>query len=118
MPTQSQGNEVVTTDAAAHARVEPANALPWRVEKDDFHYAPELTAADDSLVFVLEDGDSMDYDYIVHAANAYPKLVAALREASEQLRRAAQWAPAKMTAGVTTLMCDDHEALLRELGEL
>jgi len=56
---------------------------------------------------------SADAAYIAHAANAYPRLVAALQSALRQVDELTDYEP-----GVGEDYGSDYRALLRELGEL
>jgi len=89
----------------------PATPLPWmfddargaiRVDAGGHQAAPHLA----HLTVRSRDGDG---SYLAHAANAYPKLVEALRK---MLFLAAMEGPADETPVQT-----DAVALLRELGE-
>jgi hypothetical protein len=80
--------------------VKPATPLPW----DRAPVYPDVYYGDPYV-----DMDDADAVYIVHAANAYPKLVAALRKYVESLEHP-----------LHRLVLDGSEgrALLRELGEV
>ena len=93
-----------------HKAPRPATALPWTaVEKSPTYISPivplewHYTRDDDGIHF-----NPQDAAYIAHAANAYPKLVEALREIVDP------------TGGWTNLRVDNAKAaadLLRSLGE-
>lgn len=78
----------------------PSTSLPWEPIKLPGHYG----VVNEQDLRVCESQDSEDAAYIVHAANAYPKLVEALRNA---LRGDKFKAIAELEAA----------DLLRELGE-
>lgn len=72
----------------------PATALPW--SRKDGHYHHVRTE---------------DIDYFIHAANAYPKLVEALRTLTDSLA----WEERR--SGTTYSGADTAHLLLRSLGE-
>ena len=97
--------------------VAPATALPWH------HYGDSLRVQqqNDYTVALVEDPN--DGPYIVRACNAYPKLIAALREMSEMYSHA--WD--RVGGGLVMMepsvnrFDDANETaanLLRELGEM
>ena len=84
----------------------PSTSLPWEPIKLPGHYG----VVNEQDLRVCESQDSEDAAYIVHAANAYPKLIEALR----------------VSLRVSSLPFDHADkranperlrALLRELGE-
>ena len=92
---------------------QPATPLPWEHDSD----TPSRNGSPRAMVFPVDD----DIDnptvvaggikpenaaYLTHAANAYPKLVQALRPMIEG------------TAFITDAQVETARALLRELGEL
>lgn len=79
--------------------IKPATPLPWT--KTDGHFQ-RVTGK--------------DIDYFVHAANAYPRLVEALREAEKNFRYAAWLERNKKYAADLTAHADKCEYVLRELG--
>lgn len=87
--------------------MKPSTPLPWKMMDQDFRI---VVGADDKVtadVRALPGFD--DAAYIVHAANSYPKLVAAITK----------WAEARNGTAVMALLKagDEMTALLRELGE-
>lgn len=104
------------------ARNQPATELPWKWgwngDTCAVWGAAIVLSGGELTAHGVKRGKETNAAYIVHAANAYPRLVAALREASEQLKYAQRWAPTRATDGVIGLMCNDYADLLRELGEL
>ena len=86
----------------------PATPLPWKsVQADQGSF---------STFWILDeeredaDVDDQNADYIAHAANAYPKLVEALRNALEQIDHQAASAAGWPDS-------ENARILLRELGE-
>ena len=91
----------------------PATPLPWKYNK-----AVTIHAVSGARrVVCKETHEEAQYDlpYLTHAANAYPRLVEALRDA-DQL-----WAldeSERELTGFDKSWNDKRRALLRELGEL
>lgn len=97
----------------------PATPLPWHVEQEYFSIADVAGgfAVCDSDMSLTPADWVANSSYIVHAANAYPKLVAKLRLAEEWFRpgTASGGYPPNNALGQYYA---DLTALLRELGEL
>lgn len=102
-------------------RVKPATALPWdwdsqrTYDGDNYPYIPECSFIAGLIGLTGNyEGDSQDCAYVKHACNAYPKLVAALRDVLT-------WYASPVNGGFgvaahsTEVIAAD---LLRELGEL
>jgi hypothetical protein len=98
----------------------PATPLPWFCDganggRDDMTLGISSGGYGvNNVVVWIGDGDEqegipldLDAHYIAHAANAYPKLVEALKEAKSDLAESASLQAAYFNA----------DALLRELGE-
>lgn len=86
----------------------PATPLPWRATKKAVMpkvFGPECGLYRSSEQ-VAAPGNEKDAAYIAHAANAYPKLI-------EALRHCIRVSPLRDTPAD-----DEAEALLRDLGEL
>lgn len=70
-------------DTVKTERVKPATELPWEID------GAEITDGIHEVARVPAHGPSnfrrQDLEYIVHAANLYPELVAALRDAERWL---------------------------------
>ena len=99
------------TTAVAHARMMPATTLPWEQAPDD----PGIVVSkpDDFTVVAQSVNDPrgpQDIRYIVHAANAYPGLIAVLQR---YLLTADNKAPFDVAD-----VDDECRDLLRELGEI
>ena len=107
----SVASEPEVTDAAG-ARAQPATALPWRAQPMDspfrshFGDGYEIYSGDAYIATLKIDGahrHEKDAGYLVHACNAYPRLVAALKGCEPQLVGRKRFAVLQ---------------ILRELGEL
>jgi hypothetical protein len=106
---------LTTSEDLTMTKHTPATPLPWKPWTKRIHH--EIYAANDQIVAQVRQCEGpngsthQDAAYIAHAANAYPKLVAALRLAANGLD----------TTGQTTKQSNDARnharALLRELGE-
>lgn len=101
--------------SAANVKRAPATALPWANDSDAPRKGkpramvfPENDASGEALV--AGNVDPQDAAYIKHAANAYPRLVEALRNLREQV----ECMNAQQAFGRDY---DEAVALLRELGE-
>lgn len=86
---------------------EPATALPWKAASAFVNNAPNVgvvTTGKWGAANVAQCSEQKNADYIAHAANAYPRLVAALRACLDARE---------------TWTAEEHAAygLLRELGE-
>jgi hypothetical protein len=109
--SQGASEQAVTTDAAA--RVQPATALPWEwgwrsydVDAPGSVYSEKLKGHCYAVAMCPRYGKpnfKRDAGYIVHACNAYPRLVTALRYYA---------IPGMGDNG------DKARAILRELGEI
>ena len=105
---------------------QPATPLPWKrvdwlngaVTGEGF--TPIFSGSTDHGELVIE-GRPRDFAYIAHAANAYPKLVEALREmrliAEAQDRAGDEAVPAAYRTKTLHDAVELGNALLRELGE-
>lgn len=103
----------------------PATPLPWKLRKD--HESTDLLGADGDCVNSAAKGSFgddykrvvRDMNYERHAANAYPKLVAALR--GEYAEPFEQWAQERFESGFVytheVYHAEMRHALLSELGE-
>ena len=96
----------------------PATALPWHVTADPRPTSKQpciaTTAAGLPVILATVCGGQRvtNAAYIAHAANAYPRLVAALRK---MIRT---YTPALTDATPEEMFCfKEYTALLRELGE-
>lgn len=91
----------------------PATPLPWRVSP-----AHAAQVQQESGVCRVADCFHADTAYIVHAANAYPELVAALRESIQAYRLQAirDSADIEVRDGWAKLE-ENARALLAKLGE-
>ena len=71
--------------------MKPATPLPWKSDKWTSH-APRTVLIDDDACItgkrvVAECEEATDAAYVVHACNAYPRLIEALKGARETLGR-------------------------------
>ena len=85
-------------------KIKPAQELPWTTNHESVIYSQNKGSQRGA---VAEYGYQQDAAYICHTANAYPKLVKALREAADNLA---------YRGG--NERADAYLAILRELGEL
>lgn len=88
----------------------PSTSLPWETIKLPGYYG----VVNEQDLRACESQDSKDAAYIVHAANAYPKLVEALRETLRD--RLTQANLHQLPPGIRARL-ESARALLRELGE-
>lgn len=97
-------------------RHQPVTPLPWQTELD--LDSVDIVGPLEQHLFIGRGGSetleerAKDSDYAVHAANAYPKLVEALRETSKELRGLAEKFSLSSPGAE-----HDADALLRDLGE-
>lgn len=63
--------------------MKPTTPLPWRLD-DDTHIGTDDTTVCHQSVEMYRDGAKQDMQYLVHAANAYPKLVALVRDWADE----------------------------------
>lgn len=88
---------------------QPATPLPWRdlqgKVQDARGYATELPLQNPTLAVCVTENQHQDSAYIAHTANAYPKLIEALRDAIA-------------TTPPNSSFLESRIALLRELGEV
>lgn len=108
----------------SNVKHQPATPLPWHVggvktpKRGEYPAYPINNAAHENIAqlpIYARGGSNRDAAYIAHAANAYPKLVEALRFGL----RAIEGKMAR-NAGLTAheiAFRDEAEPLLRELGE-
>ncbi len=90
----------------------PATPLPWEtLPAARSNLVHVETSTDHAPVCSLPKARADDAAYIAHAANAYPKLVEALRDAANGLDTTGQTTPQSNAAR------NNARALLRELGE-
>jgi hypothetical protein len=94
-------------------KFEPATPLPWYGAGTGNHQGVVISEVDGANVAVAY--DKLDVPYIVQAANAYPRLVAALRNA---YARAALFGSGQIPAESEAEVCEEFGALLCDLGEL
>jgi hypothetical protein len=97
------------------AKHSPATSLPWKLKQDKAApYSGIYTETGKQITH--ENGATSDENaaYIVHAANAYPKLVEALRETLRD--RLTQANLHQLPPGIRARL-ESARALLRELGE-
>lgn len=104
------------TEKDARSSMKPRARLPWVRELDDVRvpqYAPRRCRAIKSAggAVVAYDLGIPEADYIVHTANAHPRLV-------ELLAVVADPAFLKLEAAQRSLVSATARALLAELGEL
>lgn len=110
--------------------IRPAAPLPWRAQEWTSHAASTVVIDDQqsptgvSIVAECEAYDPTDRvrdaAYIAHAANAYPKLIEALR-ALQQRMDGCQLGPVnggRDEADAIAAEAEESRALLRELGEV
>ena len=90
-----------TKGIAMNKKQKPSTSLPWEPIKLPGHYG----VVNEQDLRVCESQDSEDAAYIVHAANAYPKLVEALRLIVNDAHTGHY------------AVSQDASAILRELGE-
>ena len=101
------------------------SAMPLRAEQR--YQSAERSAIRGAVIldaqgaWIATTGDKPTADYIAHAANAYPKLIEALRKASEVARSAKGYSYAKLHLKACDMaaarVADYTGALLRELRE-
>jgi hypothetical protein len=84
----------------------PATPLPWGEIRDDYEIAPAFYSNDNERRLA-------DLEFAQHAANAYPKLIEALRE----MTNVAIKAIARTNSDNGIEVAEDSRALLRSLGE-
>lgn len=109
---------------------QPATPLPWRsthpMKLDDSaprHGLVRIDAGHFPSVAQMVEYDKrnavpvQDARYIAHAANAYPKLVEALRAASRELWQALGGGDDDDCRTIADARCKRFDSLLRELGE-
>jgi hypothetical protein len=89
----------------------PATPLPWKAVGPKTAEQHVIMSATENVGAFLR----IDADYAAHAANAYPKLVEALRTVAPIIERFA--AEADPQNSVLDQRRDELRALLRELGE-
>lgn len=90
----------------------PATPLPWKTDEND-ELPPAVIRDNEYGDGIAEvQGEQNDADYIAHAANAYPKLVEALRVIADRPPADDGEHAAEVNWIVATAA-----ALLRELGE-
>lgn len=122
----------VSPESGQLAKVVPGTPLPW--EQERVYVSIYVNGADKHGVCQIDsrlENRKPDAAYIVHTANAYPKLIAALRPfADYALKRAAMplnglgdvlhaiHIGTEWEAEVTLTQCNAALALLRSLGEL
>lgn len=94
---------------------EPATPLPWIVNQRN----RIIAAADYRAIANCVHGINAEQDaaYIVHACNAYPRLVEALREARNEMRETWQKSNALRDSVAAGNMMRRFDEVLRELGE-
>ena len=92
-----------TKGIAMNKKQKPSTSLPWEPIKLPGHYG----VVNEQDLRVCESQDSEDAAYIVHAANAYPKLVEALQSIAN--------APATQPEAIGIALA--ARSVLRELGE-
>lgn len=61
----------------------PVTPLPWTVEDGGMFEAQVVGPVEGVAQTILHNGQRQNADYIAHAANAYPKLVEALRKCAD-----------------------------------
>jgi hypothetical protein len=111
VPNHQDQTEVVANPAAAH--VQPATALPWK--HTGTHYADcggrfQEVVGHEGREVISECGPcAEDAAYLVHAANAYPRLIAAVKAMQQAAHLGESWDADDFRA---------VDALLRELREL
>lgn len=88
----------------------PATALPWVAQ--DFGHMVEIQPRGDDPEGLATVNAARDARYIVHAANAYPELVAALRGFTY-----ADSNRDKMPADIDAVNLANARAILAKLGE-
>lgn len=98
----------------------PATPLPWDTAGivPQFHIVggnPQELIADCTVGRDRPKADYANADYLAHAANAYPKLVDALRYFAKNMDPNGEWVA--QSADKRAKAFDDARALLRELGE-
>ena len=112
------------THSGGEVKMKPATELPWETgERTPYIQQPGMFAnvpihspwVEDA--FEGDDGASQNMRYIVHAANAYPRLVEKLRALYDAAEREAN-AHGGDFGEVVGPSAYAAEALLRELGEL
>lgn len=95
----------------------PATPLPWKYGE----LSQNIIGQRGQLIAECVEADFDDAAYISHAANAYPKLVAALRGEYPDQPLYGQWAQERFESGFAhdrkTYNAEMTYALLRELGE-
>jgi hypothetical protein len=96
----------------------PATPLPWIFAplSGIVRQAEEHGTARVCSLHVRPDAEQ-DGDFIAHAANAYPELVAALRRSMGALGPIADDERSEGRKGIASRACDDGQALLAKLGE-
>jgi hypothetical protein len=104
----SSGNPEAVQETTAAAHVQPATALPWELVVSERTIRGGETYLLNVCGSITNAEVLADAEYSVHAANAYPKLVAALMRAADGC---AEFIPTQDEA-------NEAYALLRELGEL
>lgn len=119
---------------ATVARV-PEHALPWHVAEDSYQRSTVDVCSVPRRACVSQSEDYMDAAYIVHACNAYPRLVEALRRCESAMtysaatvspgNRQSEGDRASIHAGRAESSyrqlhygVEDIRLILRELGEL
>lgn len=93
--------------------MKPATPLPWNVPAKYPRYVEggSLQGVCKTYSASIGGGDAQDASYIAHAANAYPRLVGALKQMREEYARLPH------SLGYTFTHLPKIDALLRELGE-
>ena len=92
--------------------IKPAAPLPYRCDSHPEEDFAEILSSNDGPVARTTHDDAA---YIVHACNAYPKLVEALRVAADQIAYLQEISGNDKHGPLDALR--DARALLRELGE-
>ena len=108
------------------ANHQPATSLPWQWEtkgRPTRLYSPDTRIAPETVLSTHGESKVLTADaaYIVAACNAYPKLIAALRDARSRLEgfigSDCECDNTHEQNGTQCCLCE-YGALLRELGEI
>lgn len=98
----------------------PGTPLPWFTWQDPISktWRIDHKLPNNSIIVCIAVGQEQDARQIIHASNAYPRLVAALKEAMPRIESEYCSHRGPCSADSPHCYTQEYHALLRDLGEL